>query len=162
MDLMTRRRAMMQAVPGSSGVISATGTFTLDADGAPPVIEHNLGTQAIAVVVYPISRVTASAGYHHFYCEYINTAALIDVDTWTFNWTAYNTKTSDDVTVSVPNDNLRVGINHSSPWPTQTHWYEAGNAERVLHPYVVLTDNTVKLFGTWCSSTYRWTVWKLG
>jgi len=159
----------MSAGAGSSGVTSVTGTFTLDADGAPPVIEHNLGTQKIAVVIYPISKVSASGGYHNFYVEYINTAALLEGVTWTFDWTSYNSRFSGDETVTLPNDSLRVGAIHASPWTTQNSWYAAGNPIQLtpVATRIAITDDTVQIKGagnnlTWASGTYRWIVWKLG
>lgn len=161
----------IQAIPSGGGaVISATGTFTMAADGTPPILTHNLGTQKIAVVIYPISKVTASGGYKNFYCEYINTAAFFEGDTWTFDWTSYNSKFSGDETVTFPNNNLRVGAIHASPWTTQSNWYDAGNPP-YLNPVatrIAITDDTVRIKGPvgnffqWASGTYRWIVWKLG
>lgn len=160
----------VEAIPSGGGaVISATGTFTMAADGTPPILTHNLGTQKIAVVIYPISKVTASGGYKNFYCEYINTAAFFEGDTWTFDWTSYNSRFSGDETVTFPNDNLRVGVIHASPWTTQNNWYAAGNPVQ-LNPVatrIAITDDTVQIKGAgynlqWASGTYRWIVWKLG
>ena len=170
MDLMTRRRAMMQALAGSGGgVVSATGTFTMENDGTPPIIEHNLGTQKIAVVIYPISRVSASGGYHNFYVEYINTAALLDGETWTFDWTSYNSNFTGDEVVTLPHNDLRVGALHASPWKTQSSWAAAGNPPTLtpLSTRIAITDNTVQIKGgggnlQWATGTFRWIVWKLG
>ena len=155
--------------PGGGAVMSATGTFTMAADGTPPILTHNLGTQKIAVVIYPISKVTASGGYKNFYCEYINTAAFFEGDTWTFDWTSYNSRFSGDETVTFPNDNLRVGAIHASPWTTQNSWYAAGNPIQLTPgaTRIAITDDTVQIKGAgynlqWASGTYRWIVWKLG
>ncbi len=162
-------QAIADIPSGGGGTASASGTFTMAADGTPPVLTHNLHTQKIAVLITPASKITASAGYRNFYVEYINTEALCDGETWTFDWTSYNTHFTEDETVTLPDTHLRVAALHTSPWITQSNWYSGGNPA-IIQGYtsgIVLTDDTVQIKGggnnlQWAKGTYSWTVWKLG
>lgn len=152
------------------GTHVASGTFTIiaDANDNAPTITHNLNTQKIAVLIYPISaKITAGDGYRNWYAELITANQIVNGETWTFDWTSYNTHFSGDEVVTLPSGELRVGTVHQSPWPTQSHWYNAGNPAHIDGlDSVVLTDNTVRVRGTsnsrwWCVGTYNWIVAKM-
>lgn len=163
--------AAVEAIPsGGGGIEKAEGDFTIVSESGDnaPTLTHNLGTQKIAVLIYPKSKITANAGYHNFFAEVINVNALCDGQTWAFDWTSYNTHFSTDESVTLPSANLRIGTVHVSPWTTQSNWYSGGNPPTINNIVqnnrygVAYTDNTVQVRTTWASGTYHWIVWKLG
>lgn len=158
-------------VAGVGEVIKTEGDFTLLSDGASPVLEHNLGTQKIGVLIYPIGKITASAGYRNYYALFINANAIIGEQTWTLDASSYNSNFSGESVITLPNVDLREGVVHQSPWPTQNTWLVAGNPSTISYsgenPAVIVTDNTVQVKGTstsqnWVAGEYHWIVWKLG
>lgn len=169
-------KAAVEAIPtGGGGIEKAEGDFTIVSESGDnaPTLTHNLGTQKIAVLIYPKSKITANNGYHNFFAEVINVNALCDGQTWAFDWTSYNTHFSADETAVIPNVNLKIGTVHVSPWTTQSNWYSGGNPPTIANGVqnneyrVVYTDNTVRVRGAgggiiWASGTYHWIVWKLG
>ena len=159
----------------SGGGNSVTGTFTIAtiANNNFPTITHNLNTQKIAVLIYPLSNtVSADGGYQKFYSLLINANPIMqdDVSQWTFDWTGYNSKFSDVETVAIPitGTKLRIGTCHVSPWTTQNSWSVGGNpAVHLAYSGITITDNTVKIAGggggdKWAIGTYKYHVWKLG
>lgn len=169
---MNRRRALMAAARGGENVIKAEGDFTLLSEGAAPILEHNLGTQKIAVLIYPAGKITAAAGYQNYYALFINANAIFNGDTWTLDASSYNTNFSDESSISFPNTDLREGVIHQSPWTTQNSWFAAGNPQSLTegpsgNSNVDYTDNTVHIKGTssskiFAAGKYHWIVWKLG
>ena len=155
---------------GGGGAHVASGTFTItaEANDNAPTITHNLNTQKIAVLIYPTSaKISTGDGYRNWYAELITVNQIANGNTWTFDWTSYNSKFSGDETVTLPDGNLRIGNVHQSPWPTQSHWYDAGNPAFISGlDSIELTDNTVRVKGTsnrrrWCCGTYNWIVAKM-
>lgn len=153
---------------GGSNVASGTFTITAEANDNAPTITHNLNTQKIAVLIYPTSaKITTGDGYRNWYAALITVNQIANGDTWTFDWTSYNTHFSGDEVVTLPNGNLRIGMVHQSPWSTQSHWYDAGNPAQISGlNSIELTDNTVRVRGTsnrrrWCCGTYNWIVAKM-
>lgn len=171
-DVAQFAKAEVQVATGGGEIIKAEGDFTLLSDGPSPVLEHNLGTQKIGVLIYPTGKITANAGYHNYYALFINANAIIGEQTWTLDASSYNSHFSGESSVTLPNVSLREGVVHQSPWPTQKNWFEAGNPPAIDYhshtdPNVVMTDNTVQVKGTsgqrgWASGAYHWIVWKLG
>lgn len=153
---------------GGSSVASGSFTITAEANDNAPTITHNLNTQKIAVLIYPTSaKITTGDGYRNWYAELITANQILNGNTWTFDWTSYNSKFSGDEVVTLPDGNLRIGVIHQSPWSTQSHWYDAGNPAFITGlDSIELTDNTVRVKGTsnrrrWCCGTYNWIVAKM-
>lgn len=139
------------------------GTFTLASDGGIPTITHNLGTEKIAVLIYPYSSVTAHSGYRDYSMVYINTIAFADGDTWTIDLTPYNsTKFPNPVEIEIGSrtDYPRTAYGQSSPWTTQssitagTFYGESPSGNQV-------TTTTYKHTATWASGTYKYHIWAL-
>lgn len=132
-----------------------------------PMITHNLHTQKIAVLIYPKEKITASGGYAMYYISWINVNALLEGKTWTFDFTSYNSNFTEDTVVTFPEDNLREGVLHASPYATQNSWFAAGNPPAFTHSCVEVTDDTFKInripsHASWVLGTYHCIIWKLG
>ena len=156
---------MVTEIGSISGVRKATGSFTLlDANGNSPTITHNLGTQKIAVIIYPVS-VAPSGGYHLFYAAYLNVPELVDSGVWSLDFTSYHSnKFPNVVSVDPKTDgsHIRDVSRQSSPWTTQNNWWDANN-EPTFDSSAALTDDTVRLTQSprWAAGSYKWVVYAL-
>lgn len=161
--------AQMVAAIGaiSGGVRKATGTFTIlsETNDNSPTITHNLNTQKIAAIIYPVS-VSASVGYLMFYAAYLNVPELVDSGNWSLDFTSYNSANFPNIVSLNPKSsdgsNIRDLSRQTSPWTSQNNWYAANN-EKTFNSDATLTDNTVRLYPsiTWAAGSYKWIVFAL-
>lgn len=149
------------ATGGGGGILKAEGTITLSSDGNLPVITHNLGTTKVALVIYPLSNVVPSAGYHNWIYELINYPAIIGNTTFNLDFTGYNsTRFPDVVNASSSADELRIANGQASPWTSQSNWSQ-GTVQAVVKSAVTFTENTIEVNGNFCAATYKWIVYSL-
>ena len=144
-----------------SGVESVEGTFTLTNDSSFPTITHNLGTTKIAGFVVPHYTIVAHSGYKHYFSFFLNWAAFIDdEETWSLDFTPYNSTRFPDV-VTVTNSEikcLKQDAGYSSPWTSQSSPWVG-----TYYYGLQLTENTVRVGtgNTWSSGTYYYKIFKL-
>lgn len=139
------------------------GTFTLASDGGMPTITHNLGTEKIAVLIYPYSSVTAHAGYRDYSMVYINTIAFAGGDTWTIDLTPYNsTRFPNPVEIEIGSrtDYPRTAYGQSSPWTSQSS-ITAGTFYGEVPSSHLVTTTTYRQNQSWASGTYKYHIWAL-
>lgn len=121
----------IEAIQGIGGKGKYKGSFTLTADATMPTITHNLGTDKIAVLIFPAdnSTVIPHAGYITYSVVYINLNALLGGRTITLDYTKYNSTRFPEPltkTVSTANTGFRFSNGNPSPWTSQSGW-EQGN-----------------------------------
>ena len=155
MDLMLRRRAMMQA-NANRGVRYAEGDITL-ASAQKLEIIHNLGTTKIALHVWPVGTVRPTAGYQAWHASMVNLNDAIPTET-VLDFTAYNSeKFPEPIAINGKTDgHIAIIAGNASPWTTQPTWYlgDFKNARSI----VLLTENQITHTQTWAPGTYHWIV----
>lgn len=158
----------IQNIPsGGSSQRKATGTFTNATDTKMPTITHNLGTTRIALIVYPTTDISYSAGYlpmNFVYVNYCQIAADDGITSVNYDYTGYNSKFTDPVNVPIDAGNTRVANGNASPWTTQSSWTSAnmesaGGAKQSQNTVTTTTFTTnANKFGT---GTWKWVAWAL-
>lgn len=145
------------------GSVKVEGTFTLNTDSIPPVITHNLNTEKIAVIVYPISTVVAHSGYKEYSLCYINFFAFTSGQTWHLDYTQYNSGHFPnvlDIDIDNYTDYPRIANGNASPWTTQSDFRDGAFYGDTRGQYTI-TANTFKINNTFCSGTYKYIIWSL-
>lgn len=143
----------------------AAGTFSLSTNGYPPVLTHNLGTQKIAVVIYPKNGATIEAnyGYRNYTLLFINLPALAAGETWNLDFRPYNSSNFPNVVTHVvgsAGDFPRVAQGQVSPWTSQSNINQGTFSAEKPSNYV-LTDDTFKANTNFAAGTYEYRVWGL-
>lgn len=159
-------QAIADIPSGGGGIRKATGSFTIIVDGNnnQPTIAHNLGTQKIAVVIYPVS-ISASTGYQMFYISFVNVPAVVDSGVWSLDFRSYNSAKIPDIVYVDPqnssdNSHLKTVAMQDSPWQTQNQWYSAANTSRE-YSNVELTNDTFRTKYRWATGSYKWVAFAL-
>lgn len=149
---------------GGGGTGKYTGTFTLVNDGFMPEITHNLGTDKIAVMIFPQanSTVTPHAGYIAWSVFFIALEVLLNGRSITLDYTAYNSdKFPSALTKTVGTDvGFRYANGNSSPWTSQISW-DVGNISFTDRGHT-LTANSYKMTQQkMAAGSYDVVIWKL-
>lgn len=168
-DVTSLAQAIVNVASGG-GTTKVEGEFTITSVTSQnfPTITHNLNTQKIAVLVYPVGNHVGGGQYRTFYLAYVNPIAWLSGTSWNLDFSSYSTKLTDPVQVSFPNDAIWAGIVHVSPATAGTAWDSAGaNICAFKSNEVVLTDNTFKYNGSsyrasFDEGTYHYVIAKIG
>lgn len=167
-DVTSLAEAVVDVASGG-GITKAEGDITVVSDAANnlPIITHNLGTQKIAVFIYPKSKITLVNYQRPFMLEYINLNAFL-TEPWILDHTQYSTVLTEPVEVTFPSARLSGGFAHISTIANGRNWHGGNEAySKIESDKVELTDNTFRFIGNPSAShfgigTYHYIVWKLG
>lgn len=156
-----RRRVMGQGASG--GVRKVEGTFTLAADGAPPVLTHNFGTKKIALIIFPIGGVVAHAGYRNFCAEFINVPEFMETGyKFSVDISNYNSNYPDPIISSVATNGLpKVANGNASPWTSQRDSLVNGTFYGIGTSGYTITDDSIKATSQFASGTYKYIIFAL-
>jgi len=133
--------------PYAHGTITKSSNSTIS-------IDHNLGTDAVAFFVFPVSDLTATAGYLRFIAGGMNLPGVFaDVD---IDISSYYTGSGATIqTASESNGEVVSVASNLTPWSTQANWY-AANYGQTKRSTVSFASNSVSLTQSFVKGDYEW------
>lgn len=143
---------------------TANGTFTIASSvDYMPIVQHNLGTDKIAFVIYPDS-IVATVGYTTYFLSYFPWNYYMGNDVWQLDFSSYNSNFTGPINVDSTERSIhmRSGDVHTSPWASQNTWYSATSYISALNDDdVIITNSTLRTTTTIASlrlakGTYKW------
>lgn len=143
---------------------TANGTFTIASSADyMPIVQHNLGTDKIAFVIYPDS-IVATVGYMAYFLSYFPWNYYMGNDVWQLDFSSYNSNFTEPISVdrTARSKQMRSGNVHTSPWSTQNKWYSAESYVAYLRDQdVTITNSTLRTITTASAlrltkGTYKW------
>lgn len=167
-DVTNLAEAVVNVQASGGSVLKAEGTVELATKGSFPTITHNLGTSKVAVIIFPLSKISYTTGYlPQLYIAMNARQVCIDAGLEKFEWdyTAYNSHFSETTEVDIETGaNFAIGSSMRSPWSTQNNYSVASAVIGLTNtiPATVFTDYTVSTSTQqFEAGTYKWIVWAL-